>query len=274
MKFPYGICDFRKIVTKGYFYCDRTDRIPLLERREYLLFLRPRRFGKSLLLSMLSNYYDVAKKDEFESMFGNLKIGKDPTALRNRYFILQWDFSCVESYGDVEQIRRALHDHINACIKEFKVYYRDFLDTEIEIDPRNAVSSIKSLVTSVRMTDYPVYLLIDEYDNFANEVMMGVRRDMQETYEALVYEEGPLRTIFKVVKSSTGHSLFDRIFIAGVSPVVMSDITSGYNIAKDIYLDRKFNDMCGFTDAETDNAAKAASSSRGLKGGAAFEPST
>ena len=92
MKFSCGICDFKAIITNDYFYCDRTDRIPLLERGKYLLFLRPRRFGKSLLLSTLFNYYDVAKKDEFGALFGHLSIGKHPTSLHNRYFVLQWDF--------------------------------------------------------------------------------------------------------------------------------------------------------------------------------------
>ena len=128
------------------------------------------------------------------------------------------------------------------------------MNAEIEVDLRNAVNSIKSLITAVRTTDYPVYLLIDEYDNFANEVMMGVRREKRDIYEGLVYEEGPLRTIFKAVKSSTKESLFDRIFITGVSPVVMSDITSGYNIAENIYLNPNFNDLCGFTHAEIETA--------------------
>ena len=97
MKFPYGICDFNKIITKNYFYCDRTDRIQLLEDTgDSLLFLRPRRFGKSLLLSMLANYYDVAKKDKFEDIFGNLLIGKNPTDLHNQYFIFDLDFSCID----------------------------------------------------------------------------------------------------------------------------------------------------------------------------------
>ena len=98
---------------KNYFYCDRTDRISLIEKGKYLLFLRPRRFGKSLLLSMLANYYDVAKKHEFDAMFGNLKIGKNPTEMRNNFFVLRWDFSCVDSSGSVEDIKKALHDHIN-----------------------------------------------------------------------------------------------------------------------------------------------------------------
>ncbi len=253
MKFPYGICDFRKITTKGYFYCDRTDRIPLLERG-YLLFLRPRSFGKSLLLSMLANYYDVAKKDEFETMFGNLKIGKNPTPSRNSYFILRWDFSCVDPSGSAADIRKALHDHINSCIDDFVMCYEDFIEPRIRVDYENAINSIRSLISAVRRTPYPVYLFIDEYDNFANQIMMGIRRERQELYETLVHEEGPLRTLFKAVKASASESLFDRIFITGVSPVVMSDITSGYNIAKNIYLYPQLNDICGFTEEEIHGA--------------------
>ncbi len=265
MKFPYGISDFRKIMTKGCFYCDRTDRIPLLENTgDYLLFLRPRRFGKSLLLSMLANYYDVARKDQFQDIFGHLRIGGNPTPLHSQYFILQWDFSCVDPSGTAGEIRRALHDHINSRIKRFTAYYRDWLDTEIEIDPHNAVNSTESLATAASMASHPVYLLIDEYDNFANEVMMGVRRKKEELYEALVYEEGPLKTLFKAVKASTADSLFDRIFIAGVSPVVMSDITSGYNIAENIYLDAEFNDLCGLHESEIGTAVRTITEECGL----------
>jgi hypothetical protein len=128
--------------------------------------------------------------------------------------------------------------------------YEDYLSREIEVDPENAVNSIKSLLSVIRKSGHPVYLLIDEYDNFANEVMMGVRREKKNIYEALVYEEGPLKTLFKAVKSFTDGSGFDRSFITGVSPVVMSDITSGYNIAKNIYFDQTFNDLCGFNEAE------------------------
>ena len=255
MKFPYGICDFRKIIKDGYFYCDRTDRIPLLEKGAYQIFLRPRRFGKSLVLSMLTNYYDIARKDAFQEVFGHLKIGKNPTPLHSTYFVMEWDFSCVDPSGSAEDIKKALHTHINGCIRSFAAYYREFLKEEIRINPDDALDSIRSLITSVRMTPHPLYLLIDEYDNFANEVMMGIRRE-KGIYEALVYEEGPLKTLFKAVKSSTKDSVFDRIFITGVSPVVMSDITSGYNIAKNIYTNSVFNDLCGFTHREIQETVK------------------
>ncbi|MBC2695522.1 MAG: AAA family ATPase [Desulfobacteraceae bacterium] len=266
MRFPYGVCDFNKIITDKLFYCDRTDRIASLENTGYyLLLLRPRRFGKSLLLSMLENYYDLARKEKFQELFGHLLIGKNPTPLHNKYFILKWDFSCVDPSGSAENIKRAFHNHINACIRSFRINYEDYLHRKIEIDSDDAVSSIKSLLDVVRKTPYPVYLLIDEYDNFANEVMMGVRREKKDIYEAFVYEEGPLKTLFKAVKSSTDGSGFDRSFITGVSPVVMSDITSGYNIAKNIYLDSEFNDLCGFHENEIEKALKTISAECGLK---------
>ena len=257
MKFPYGISDFKKVNTRGYYYCDRTDKIPLLEKSDFQLFIRPRRFGKSLVLSMLENYYDVAKKDEFESIFGNLKIGKNPTDLRNSYFILKFDFSCVDPTGSAEEVKKALFNHINGCIEEFYAFYKykGYELPQIKVNFDDALYSLKSLVSSIRMTPYPVYLLIDEYDNFANTVMMGVQ-STGKRYEALVHDEGPLRTFFKAVKSSTSGSMFDKVFITGVSPVVMSDITSGYNIAENIYFEPEFNDLCGFKQNEIEDVLK------------------
>lgn len=257
MKFPYGISDFKKVITQGYFYCDRTDRIPLLERSDSQLFIRPRRFGKSLLLSMLENYYDVAKKEIFDRLFGHLAIGKNPTDLRNGYFILKIDFSCVDPTGTAQDVKQSLYDHINDCIKEFLRYYGTFKFSfpHVEINPQNALSSLKSLAGAARVSPHPIYLLIDEYDNFANTVMM--RAFTQERkYQALVHDEGPLRTFFKTVKAMTSGSMFDRIFITGVSPVVMSDITSGYNIAGNIYFEPEFNDLCGFTTDELESVVR------------------
>ena len=250
MKFPYGISDFREIIINNYFYCDRTHLIPYLEKGKYLLFIRPRRFGKSLLISTLFNYYDLASADQFETMFGNLEIGKKPTALHNKYFVLQLDFSCVDPSGSVGDIKKALHNHINSRIEGFKKYYHAYDIQDIKIDPDDSISSIDSLVSSIRTKGHPIYLLIDEYDNFANEIMMGARYDKKRQYEALVFEEGPLRTLFKAIKASTSHSMFDRILITGVSPVVMSDITSGYNIAENLYLYPRLNALCGFTHDE------------------------
>ena len=142
MKFPYGISDFYKLITEDYFYVDRTDRIRLVEEAgPQLLFLRPRRFGKSLWLSTLENYYDVRRAADFERVFGPLAIGQNPTALHNRYLMMKWDFSLVQAHGDAQTIERALYDHINVQIKIFGERYHDILNTEITINPENAVAS-------------------------------------------------------------------------------------------------------------------------------------
>ena len=125
LKFPYGVCDFDKLITNKFFYVDRTQHIRLIEEAgEQLLFLRPRRFGKSLLLSMLENYYDVAKASEFERLFGSLAIGQHPTPKHNQYFILNWDFSDIDPTGEPADMRQRMHDHINGSIEQFIRHYK------------------------------------------------------------------------------------------------------------------------------------------------------
>jgi hypothetical protein len=252
MKFPYGICDFYEIITENYYYVDRTAHIRLIEETgKYLLFLRPRRFGKTLLLSMLENYYDVAKAEQFEQLFGHLAIGKNPTPKHNQYLIMNWDFSAIIPSGTPHEIQQRMHDHINGSIEQFITTYENLLEYEIFIDRNNAARSLQSLFIAVKKTPYKLYLLIDEYDNFANEVMMvGLSATSKERYENLIFEEGALKGLFKSVKYGTKGLGIDRIFITGVSPVVMSDISSGFNIAENIYLLPEFNDLCGFLPAE------------------------
>jgi len=251
MKFPYGICDFYKIITEEYMYVDRTDRIPLIEGAgNQLLFLRPRRFGKSLLLSILRNYYDLVRADEFEKLFGHLAIGQDPTERHNQYFVLKWDFSAVSPLGEAHEIQQSLYNHINGCIEQFSVHYRDVLTYKIERDPHDALRSFQSVLAAVQQTPYKLYLLIDEYDNFANEVMMSGHSLSRKRYEDLLYGEGTLKTVFKAIKTASEGQGLDRVFITGVSPVVLSDITSGYNIAENIYLEPDFHDLCGFWESE------------------------
>jgi len=251
LKFPYGISDFRSLVTEGYYYVDRTDQIPLIEEAgKQLLFLRPRRFGKSLLLSMLENYYDLAKADQFQQLFGHLKIGANPTPKHNQYFVMKWDFSRVDPRGTLSQLKEALHQHLNDCISEFAAHYQSVLTMPIALHPSDAVSSFHHLCTSVQQTPYQLYLLIDEYDNFANEVLMSQGLQSQQSYQDLVTGEGILKTVFKAVKAASAGRGLDKVFLTGVSPVVLSDMTSGYNVAKNIYLEPEFHDLCGFTETE------------------------
>ncbi len=251
MKFPYGLSDFGTLIEAGYWYQDRTDRISSLEEAGLqLIFLRPRRFGKSLLLSMLEHYYDLNRAEQFEALFGGLAVGRAPTPLRNQYFVMRWDFSLVQAQGEVAAIEAALHQHLNDCISAFRQRYADRLPVPIVVQPDNALSSWRSALSAVSQTPYKLYLLIDEYDNFANEVLMADRDGSRDRYQALLYGEGLLKTVFKAVKAAAGGMGLDRVFITGVSPVVLSDMTSGYNVGENIYLLPHFNDLCGFTEAE------------------------
>ena len=250
MNFPYGISDFDLFITEQYHYVDRTNHIPLLEKAgKQLLFLRPRRFGKSLLLSMLENYYDINKADRFEELFGNLAIGQNPTPEHSQYFVLKWDFSMVSPEGDGEAIRRSLYDYLNIRIKTFSDYYRAKLSDPIRIDPDNAISSFLSLLNAVQKTGHFLYLLIDEYDNFANELMVK-HRTTESRYQAILSGEGCMKALFKSVKAAASGLGLRRVFITGVSPVAMSDLTSSYNVAKNIYLQPHFNHLCGFREDE------------------------
>jgi hypothetical protein len=248
MQFPYALNDFGTLIREGYFYQDRTDRIPQLEKAgRQLIFIRPRRFGKSLLLSMLEHYYDVNRADQFAALFGHLAIGRQPTLLHNQYLIMKWDFSLVNAQGSLPEIKAALYQHVNDRVTEFAAYYAPRLTHPVRVHPTNAVSSLESARAAAHLAGQKIYLLVDEYDNFANDVLMTGRKP--EFYEGLLYGEGALKTIFKTVKAGVGQGI-DRVFITGVSPIVLSDMTSGYNVGEDIYLDEDFNDLCGFTEAE------------------------
>lgn len=251
LKFPYGNNDFYQLLTEDYCYIDRTDRIAQLEEvGKTLLFLRPRRYGKSLLLSTLENYYDIAKADEFERLFGGLAIGAAPTPLHNQYLILRWDFSVIAPKPNYQQQQQVVIDYLNAEIKAFALKYQDLLVSPIEINPTNVTASFWSLLSVVQQANHKVYLLIDEYDNFANELLMVERPQSQERYEALVFGEGEFKAVFKAIKAAMSGRGLDRTFIVGVSPVVLHDVSSGFNVAENIYFREDFNDLCGFTEAE------------------------
>jgi len=262
MQFPYGISDFQRIIENDLFYVDRTHLIPDIERvGDQLIFLRPRRFGKSLLLSMLENYYDIAKADKFDALFGHLAIGKQPTPLHSSYVIMRWDFSLVSADGNAKEIGECLHQHINNCISSTLNKYEAHLQYQPTITPGNAIASFESLVGCIGNAGLKLYLLIDEYDNFANELMMGASNDH---YGALLQGEGAVRTIFKAVKGAASGMGLERVFITGVSPIAMSDITSAYNVATNIYLLPDFNRLCGFTEDEVTCALTALSKEKGV----------
>jgi hypothetical protein len=256
IQFPYGISDFKRIRSQGMLYLDRTAHIPAIEAAgDQLVFLRPRRFGKSLLLSTLANYYDQYTADEFPALFGDLAIGRNPTAEHNQYLILRWDFSKVSAQGDLAAITGNLFRHLNECIKGFAQKYEAILKFPITVYPEDGLASFDSLTNSVKNSGHTLYLLIDEYDNFANEILTSDPHD-RVRYHDLLEGEGVLKTLFKVIKASASEGKISRVFITGVSPMVLSDMTSGYNVATSIYLDEDFNVLCGISEAELQSLVK------------------
>jgi len=248
MRFPHGISDFHKISSERQFYVDRTDRIARIEDGgDQLLLLRPRRFGKSLWLSTLENYYDLAKADQFEQLFGHLKIGQAPTARHNSYFIMKWNFSLVDPMGDAEAIRGALHRHINAEIQATVTKYRERIPGDVKVQT-DAIASFQSLSAAVSRTPHRLYLLIDDYDRFSEVLVTQQKGD--GLYQELVGGEGAIKILFKAIKGAAEGGGLDRVFITGVSPVVLADITSGYNVVTDISSAPRYADLCGFHEAE------------------------
>ncbi len=252
MKIPYGVADFYSLRTEDNVYVDRTDRIAVVEDLgKSLLFLRPRRFGKSLWLSTLASYYDLRLADEHGRLFGDLAVGKRPTPLAHRYFILEWDFSDIDPdppLGEGPRVRRLgaeVHRHLLSCLEIFLVRFRDHLPYPIELTD-DAFTSLNRVLAAVEQTPYSLYLLVDEYDNFANEVMVSDPGD----YHELVRTDGPFKRLFKWVKAALKSRGLDRLFMTGVSPIVMSDVTSGMNVADNVYLTPELNTLCGFTDEE------------------------
>ncbi len=244
--FPYGIADFRRIRQQGMVYVDRTAVIRDLERLgSILVFLRPRRFGKSLWLQTLANYYDLRRKNLLEELFGGLAIGRRPTPLAHRYFVLQWNFSNVDASGSVEQIAASLKRHVSYQVEAFASDYDDYLGAAVKFD-NTPDAVLASLLSAVRKTPHKLYLLIDEYDNFVNEVMA---KDIG-AYHALFDNDGPFKQLFKSVKSATEGQGLERVFITGVSPVALNDLTSGFNIAEDVSLEPALGCLCGFRQQE------------------------
>jgi hypothetical protein len=252
LKLPYGNADFYDIRTGNFFYVDKTIYIEKLERlnAKYLFFIRPRRFGKSLFLSMLENYYDLNKKDKLERLFGDLYIGKNPTERKNKYFILRLNFSGLDTSDNIELKRSFIQSFKNAVLKFFNTYSMHFenalmLKNRVEqYDDLRSVWDV--LFQAVEQSQHKIYLIIDEYDHFANNIIaMGDGL----FYKEIIRASGFVRNFYEVVKIGT-ESVIDRIFITGVSPIMLDDLTSGFNISKNLTMHPICGEMLGFTEEE------------------------
>ena len=247
---PYAVANYADLRDRGFYYVDKTDYIPRLEAYNAPVFLRPRRFGKSLLVSTLAHYYDRTLAHRFEDLFGGTYIGSHPTPEHNRYMIIRYDFSAMVMADNMEGLEQNFNI-LNRGPVEIMVTHNRDLFGDFQFSTReNAAQMLEEALAYARAHDLPpVYILIDEYDNFTNQLLTSYNDPL---YEKVTTADSFLRTFFKVIKKGIGEGSIRTCFCTGVLPVTMDDLTSGYNIAEILTLESDFINMLGFTHAEAD----------------------
>jgi len=241
-KIPYGLSDFKRIQTENYYYIDKTKYIEELEEEaNFLFFLRPRRFGKSLTLSTLNYYYDIYYKSQFNEIFKDTYILENPTEEKNKYYILRFDFSAVDITDYQNSFKVNLIVVINNFIEKYNI--------EISFEDTNPINRLNELLAKCKRLNLPLYILIDEYDNFVNKLLVS---DMN-SYEGLVTDkEAFYKEFFTMLKVGTGmeNAPIKKMFFTGVSPLALFDVTSGSNIGVNVSSSYELNALVGVTHSE------------------------
>jgi hypothetical protein len=250
-KIPYGISNYKLLKSKNYFYIDKTEHIKHIENLNelYVIFLRPRRFGKSLFLSTLQYYYDENSKDEFDVIFDDTYIGKNPTPLKNSFRILFFEFSGINIDNGIDKI----HDRFTFKIKvALSRYFDDYgypKQTIEKLENINSPASLMEYFFEVAKND-KIYLLIDEYDQFANAILAYNMTDFLE----IIGKGGFVRSFYEILKTATLLGVVQKMFITGVTPITLDSLSSGFNIVSNISNEEKFNALAGFTQDETNHS--------------------
>ncbi|MGN8650455.1 ATP-binding protein [Segatella copri] len=237
---PYGVADFATVIEQNLYYVDKTMFIPELEKQpRNLFFIRPRRFGKSIFLSMLYSYYDCTQSHKFQSLFGNLWIGQHPTPLQGKYQVLFLDFSQIT--GNIDKLETKFNSYLSINLDAFVRQYSEYYQAEMEeiLAQEDFEEKMELIFKAAKAHQYHLYLIIDEYDNFTN-VILNERGE--NVYQAITHADGFYRDVFKKFKGN-----FERIFMMGVSPVTLDDVTSGFNIGWNISIKPEFDEMLGFS---------------------------
>jgi len=248
-KIPYGISDFKRLKTENYFFIDKTDYIPKIENytSAYLMFLRPRRFGKSLLVAMLEAYYDIYFKEEFDAIFKDTYILNNRTKEASSYMVLRFDFSAVDIYDVNESFRHLLELRIRGFSRRYNL--------GIEFKSDNPISMLNDIFDYTQENHLNLYVLVDEYDNFANKIFLNSKDDY---LNIVTQKTAPFKQFFTTLKAGTAgnNAPIKRMFITGVTPMTMYDVTSGFNIGDNISLSSKFHNMIGLNGSELDTILK------------------
>ena len=244
-KLPYGISNYQELIEDNYYYVDKTKYIEKLENlaEKRIMFLRPRKFGKTLFTSVLENYYDVKKADKFDELYKDTYIGKNPTNLKNSYHILRFNFSGIDT-TNTETTIKGFKREVASSIKVFVEKYGMDIYINEEDEAENILDNLIKAF-GIQRSKEKIYVIIDEYDHFANE-LLGFNPNQ---FKDLVSKNGKVRKWYEILKKGT-ESVVDRIFITGVAPITLDSLTSGFNIGLDMTQDRDFNEMMGFTEEE------------------------
>lgn len=246
---PYGLVNFKKVRDYNYVYVDKTMYLEKIEspmQNSSLIYLRPRRFGKSLFTSMMNYYYSIDTANDFENLFKGLYIYEHPTQNKNNYYVLKFDFSGMDITGDniVEVGKKAFFNNVLTNIDSFIARYK----LNIEIKGDTAADIMRNLLSDFQKLDleHKIYVIVDEYDNFTNNILHDDGQDFLD----LVNRNGYVRAFYEVIKEYSGIGVIDRFFATGVLPLTLDNLTSGFNIASNISTNPIFNSMIGFTHKE------------------------
>ncbi len=246
--FPFGVSNFEQLITQDFIYVDKTQFIEKLEKEKFVSFLRPRRFGKSLWLSVLEYYYDINQKHKFDKLFGKYYIGQNPTPLRNAFRILKFDFSGIDA-STRESAKQGFNFSVRNSLQTFCNYYQVLKNSFHQILNSNldAEEMLSAFFYDYKTSgNIPIYLLFDEYDHFTNDILYRSKNEFIDS----VSKQGYIRKFYEVIKTATQQGVVDRLFMTGVSSVTLDALTSGFNILTHLTHSEHFEAMMGFTENE------------------------
>ena len=254
-RIPSGQTNFERIRTEGYLYVDKTRFIEMLENEDnqYHFFVRPRKFGKTLFTSVLEHYYDVRFANKFDQLFGDLYIGKKPTNNHNDLFVLNFDFSGIDT-SSINDFNISLLEKIKMAVIFFLTDHRDFIKNLDEEKKKvwtmeKTSTCIEYALDIVKCHGKKAYVIIDEYDHFANDMIAEGKYLGEDIYKKTVWAGSQIRDFYETLKANSG-DVIDKIFITGITPIMLDDLTSGFNISYNLSLEERYNEILGFTKEE------------------------